>query len=138
MTWTVDWPPSPAAIVHLCIAEQIIFAISSQSSGLVLRVGRNLHVITLTDLEMYTIPLPTGARISSNMPLRRCCVSVHASAAVANQQPAVAKQSPIIMNSQILHSILPARLEIVRGMDQHIRDHVSALCCMQGAVSTED
>ncbi|MEW5300088.1 MAG: hypothetical protein WDW36_003044 [Sanguina aurantia] len=48
-------------------------------------------------------------------------------AAVANQQPAVAKQSPIIMNSQVLHSILPARLEIVRGMDQHIRDHVQPL-----------
>lgn len=54
-------------------------------------------------------------------------MTVRASSAVVNQQPVVAKPSPIIMNSQVLHSITPARLEIVRGMDQHIRDHVQPL-----------
>lgn len=74
-----------------------------------------------------------GGRMQSTAP-RRAMVSVRAAAAVqtltAVQTPAaahVAKQGPIIMNGQILHSISAERLAIVKSMDQFVEDEVTPL-----------
>lgn len=63
---------------------------------------------------------------------RKGCVvrasAATASAAVATQMPSAGKkEGPIVLNSQILHSIEPHRLEIVKGMDKYIADNVQPL-----------
>ena len=40
--------------------------------------------------------------------------------------PTAEKASPIIMNGQVLHSITSERLELVRGLEGYMRDHVGA------------
>lgn len=65
-------------------------------------------------------PRPVAAKPCRS---RRCGVVVQAVVA----EPTVKKPAPIIMNSQVLHSITAERLDVVRSMGKYIQDNVTPL-----------
>ena len=57
--------------------------------------------------------------ISRSMPMRP--------SAVASADSSAKKQGPIVMDSKVLHSLTPARLEIIQSMDEFAKDNVLPL-----------
>ncbi len=69
----------------------------------------------------------TGSHLM--VPAVRRPLVVAKSALVTPSGSALKKDSPIIMNGQVLHSITAERLELVRGMHDYMRDVVSCGTC---------
>ena len=69
----------------------------------------SMHAVLLTAKPQLILP-------------RRAPIVRAAAAPTAEQ-----KASPIILNGQVLHSITSERLELVRGLEGYMRDHVGAV-----------
>jgi len=65
--------------------------------------------------------------VASTAPLRTARPNPRCSRVVVRPKAVAASEAPIILNGQVLHSITPARLEIVKGMDDFAAKEVVPL-----------